>query len=101
METIEIINSNGSLLKTAEERGLSLATIMNHVNQYISENDEVNLNIDFNEFFNDEEEEEIEKVIEKVGFNKLKTIKENVSERITYDMIKAAIIKKNLKEKLI
>lgn len=101
METIEIINSNGSLLKTAEERGLSLATIMNHVNQYISENDEVNLNIDFNEFFNDEEEEEIEKVIEKVGFNKLKTIKENVSERITYDMIKAAVIKKNLKEKLI
>ena len=92
--TIDFIKAGNSIKGIAKERKLSLSTVMNHIEQYISEGNDVNFNICLDEFFNEDEEKIVLDAIDKVGYNKLKSIKEIVPNKITYDTIKAVILKK-------
>lgn len=71
---------------------------MSHIQQYISEGNKVDFEIPLDEFFNDEEEKIVLDAIDKVGYNKLKDIKEVVPQEITYDAIRAIVLKKVINE---
>ena len=92
--TIDFIKAGNSIKGIAKERKLSLSTVMNHIEQYIAEGNDVNFNICLDEFFNEDEEKIVLDAIDKVGYNKLKSIKEIVPNKITYNTIKAVILKK-------
>ena len=92
--TVNMLMNNMSFDDVAKERGITLQTIFNHIEQYISNNNNLGFNIDFSEFFTEEEERTVEEAISEVGANALKPIKEKVPESITYNIIKAVILKK-------
>ena len=71
---------------------------MSHIKQYISEGNKVDFEVPLDEFFNDDEEKIVLGVIDKVGYNKLKDIKEIVPQEITYDVIRAIVLKKVINE---
>ena len=71
---------------------------MSHIQQYITEGNKIDFEIPLDEFFNDEEEKMVLDAIDKVGYNKLKDIKEVVPEEITYDAIRAIVLKKVINE---
>ena len=92
--TVDYIKAGKSIKEVVKERELALVTVMGHIQQYISEGNEVDFKIPFDEFFNDEEEEIVLKAIDEVGYNKLKSIKEVVPQEISYDAIRAIVLKK-------
>lgn len=96
--TIQLIKDGKTLKEVAKERNLTLTTIIGHVQQYISDGNDINFSINFNEFFNKEEEDKVMKAIDKVGYAKTKEIKEIVPQEITYDIIRAVILKKVIDE---
>ena len=98
INTVEMLRVCGSLRKTAGERGLTLTTIISHVEKYISEGNSIDFKIDFSDIFNEQDEEIVKGVIKNVGFNKLKAIKEQVPSNISYDVIKGIILKKIIEE---
>ena len=98
INTVDILRTCGSLRKVAGERALTLATIISHVEKYISEGNSIDFNIDFSEIFNEEDEIIVKEAINNVGFNKLKAIKEEVPSNISYDAIKGIILKKIIEE---
>lgn len=96
--TIQLIKDGKTLKEVAKERNLTLTTIIGHVQQYISDGNDINFSINFNEFFNKEEEDKVMKAIDEVGYAKTKEIKEIVPQEITYDIIRAVILKKVIDE---
>ena len=96
--TIDFIKAGSSIKEIAKERELALVTVMSHIQQYISEGNKVDFEIPLDEFFNDEEEKIVLDAIDKVGYNKLKGIKEVVPQEITYDAIRAIVLKKVINE---
>ena len=71
---------------------------MSHIQQYIDEGNKIDFEIHLEEFFNNDEEKIVLNAIDKVGYNKLKDIKEVVPEEITYDAIRAVVLKKVIRE---
>ena len=67
---------------------------MSHIQQYIAEGNKIDFEIHLEELFNNDEEKIVLNAIDKVGYNKLKDIKEVVPEEITYDAIRAVVLKK-------
>ena len=96
--TVNMLKDNMSFEDVSKERGITSQTIFTHIEQYISENSDLDLSIDYSQFFNNEEEQIIEKAIDEVGANALKPIKDIVPENISYGMIKAVILKKFISE---
>ena len=96
--TMDFIKAGSSIKEIAKERELTLVTIMSHIQQYITEGNKIDFEIPLDEFFNDEEEKMVLDAIDKVGYNKLKDIKEVVPEEITYDAIRAIVLKKVINE---
>ena len=96
--TVDYIKAGKSIKEVVKERELALVTVMGHIQQYISEGNEVDFKIPFDEFFNDEEEEIVLNAIDEVGYNKLKSIKEVVPQEISYDAIRAIVLKKVINE---
>lgn len=96
--TVDYIKAGKSIKEVVKERELALVTVMGHIQQYISEGNKVDFKIPFDEFFNDEEEEIVLKAIDEVGYNKLKSIKEVVPQEISYDAIRAIVLKKVINE---
>lgn len=96
--TIDFIKAGSSIKEIAKERELTLVTVMSHIQQYISEGNKVDFEVPLDEFFNDDEEKIVLGVIDKVGYNKLKYIKEIVPQEITYDVIRAIVLKKIINE---
>lgn len=92
-QTIDLIKKNNNLIEVAKERELSLNTIFSHINQYISEENKIDFSIDFSMFVNKEDELIISEAIKNVGCARLKAIKENVPDNITYDQIKVMVLK--------
>ena len=92
--TVNMLRKNISFEDVAKERGITIQTIFNHIEQYLADNNDLGFDINFSDFFTDEEEAIIDKAIEEVGANTLKPIKERVPENITYNAIKAVILKK-------
>lgn len=91
--TIDCIKENKSILETAKERNIAVSTVIAHINNYISEENKVDFEVDFSSLFSQEEEKQVMQVIEKIGCNKLKPIKEALPYTITYDIIKYVILK--------
>ena len=96
--TVDYIKDGKSIKEVVKERELALVTVMGHIQQYISEGNKVDFKIPFNEFFNEDEEKIVLKAIDEVGYNKLKAIKEIVPQEISYDAIRAIVLKKVINE---
>jgi ATP-dependent DNA helicase RecQ len=93
IQTIDILRENNDLFTTAKTRELALTTIFSHIQQYVSEGNTIDFNINFYNIFNEDEERKINLAIEQVGINKLKSIKEKLDEDISYDKIRAVVLK--------
>lgn len=82
-----------SLHEIAEKRGYTVNTIINHLKKC----EEMGMAIDWSRFMDDPtKERQILKAIDKVGPDRLKPIKEIVSENISYEDIRITIIKNRL-----
>jgi len=91
--TAEMIKEHKNLEQIAKDRQITVSTVLSHITKYAEEKGVLDLNINFGGIFTDEEENQILKVTKKVGISKLKPIKEKLSEDISYDKIKAVILK--------
>ena len=72
----------------AKQRELNLQTIENHLLRCGEEQ----LEVDWTKFIKPEDQVKVVKAIEKVGMDKLKPLKEELPEEISYFMIKVAIM---------
>ncbi|SHI69396.1 ATP-dependent DNA helicase, RecQ-like [Clostridium cavendishii DSM 21758] len=94
VETVDMLRELKSIKKVAQGRELALTTIFSHIEQYISEGNNIDFAVDFDNIFDSEEESRILDVIDEIGYNKLKPIKEKLPNSISYDAIKGVIVKK-------
>lgn len=93
IQTIDMLKDNKDLLTTAKIREIALSTVFTHINQYISEGNKIDFEINFSDILSDTEEMTINSVIDEIGVSKLKDIKEKVNDDISYDKIRAAVLK--------
>lgn len=91
--TIDLLKSGISLNQAAAERDCTLQTILSHIQKYLSEGNSLNFEIPFDELFDKEEEKLVLESIEKVGIARLTPIKNMLPDNITYDAIRAVILK--------
>jgi ATP-dependent DNA helicase RecQ len=90
--TYEMYRQGQTLTDIARGRGLSPQTVENHLLRCASEG----MDINWNELIPEQYEPLIEEAIQKVGAEKLKPIKEQLPEEISYFMIKAYMVKKTV-----
>ncbi|WP_379968145.1 DNA helicase RecQ [Ectobacillus sp. sgz5001026] len=88
--TYYMFTEGNTVQEIAKERELSVLTIENHILQCA----EQGMEIDWNALLPSEYGKEIEEVINKIGMERLKPIKEQLSEEISYFHIKAFICRK-------
>ena len=96
--TVQLLKEGKSMKEVAKERELALSTIMSHVQQYVSDGNEIDFELGFDYFFNEEEEKSVLEAINEVGYSKLKDIKEIVPDKISYEAIRAIVLKKVITE---
>ncbi len=96
LQTIDMLKVTGDLQEVASARELAITTVFSHIQQYVSEGNELDFNMKFDNIFTEEEEILILEVIEEVGCGKLKPIKEKLPNGISYDAIKAVVLKKTI-----
>lgn len=94
--TIEELKEGRSFIDIAKDRDITVSTVMSHIYKYLSDGGKVDFEINFAQLFTKEDEEEVIGAIKKVGYNKLKPIKEEVRDDISYDTIKYVILKYTL-----
>ncbi|WP_028400539.1 DNA helicase RecQ [Ectobacillus panaciterrae] len=93
--TYELYKQGYSLQEIAKERDLSLITIENHILQCGSEG----LEVIWEKIIVPQYEAAIEEVIAQIGSERLKPIKEQLSDEVSYFMIKAVIVRNELRKK--
>ena len=98
--TVAMIKEGKSIKEISIERNLTNVTIFGHIEKYIKENSSEKLDINFEEFFNEEEEIEIITAADKVGIDRLAPIKANISDEISYDAVRAVILKNYILNKI-
>lgn len=94
--TINMIKSGKSIKEIANERKLTIGTILTHIDKYFKEGTTEKLNINFDGIFTKDQEKDIILAVDKLGAEKLAPIKAEVSDEISYDAIKAVILKNYL-----
>ena len=94
--TIEELKEGRSFIDIAKDRDITVSTVMSHIYKFLSDGGKVDFEINFTNLFTKEDEEEVIGAIKKVGYNKLKPIKEEVRDDISYDTIKYIILKYTL-----
>ncbi|MFC3885842.1 DNA helicase RecQ [Bacillus songklensis] len=90
--TYEMYQQGHTIADISRERGLSNQTVEGHLLRCASEGMDVN----WNELIPKQYEPLIEQAIQAVGAEKLKPIKEQLPEEISYFMIKAYMVKKTV-----
>lgn len=95
--TLELWNSGLSLKEIAKERDLNMQTVENHLLRCGEEE----LEVDWTHFLKPEDQMKIVDVMRKVGTEKLKPIKEELPEEISYFMIKVAIMLESRKQQIL
>ncbi|WP_175991413.1 DNA helicase RecQ [Bacillus sp. Marseille-Q1617] len=90
--TFKMFSENKDIKEIASARGMSTATIENHIIRSYEEG----LLDDWSRFFTDEEESLIESAVNKTGEKPLKPIKEELPEEISYFQIKGYLAKKRM-----
>lgn len=96
--TVTQLCENPNLVAVANERTISLSTVMSHISQYVSEVGPVEVDLDFSDLFDEHIEREVLEAVTVVGAEKLKPIKEHVAEHITYEQIKGIMLKNQLQQ---
>jgi ATP-dependent DNA helicase RecQ len=91
--TVNMLKKCASLKEVAKQRELALTTIFSHINEYVSENGTLDVELNYSEFFDEEMEQMILKAIQSCGYQKLKPIKDELPHHIGYDAIRAVIAK--------
>ena len=89
LETYRLYKEGNSMSEIASIRGLSRLTIENHLVTCVEDG----FDLEWETFLPKEKLELIHQAIESTGAEKLKPIKENVPEDISYFMIKLALLK--------
>jgi len=97
--TINMIKSGKSIKEIANERKLTIGTILTHIDKYFKEGTTEKLDINFDGIFTKDQEKDIILAADKLGAEKLAPIKVEVSDEISYDAIKAVILKNYLLNK--
>ena len=97
--TIEMLRDGKDFKEISDERSLAITTIISHVEQFMKEGNEIDFNIDFSTLFSKDEETLILNAIEKYGYYRIKPIKENLPNEISYDKIRFVILKKIINDK--
>ena len=90
---IAMLEEGYDIFEVSEKMDISTATILGYVTDYISENGKINFNINLEEFFNENEEEEILNICKTIGVEKIGDIKKKANSYITYQAIRAVILK--------
>lgn len=94
--TIEELKEGRSFIDIAKDRDITVSTVMSHIYKFLSDGGKVDFEINFTNLFTKEDEEEVIGAIKKIGYNKLKPIKEEARDDISYDTIKYIILKYTL-----
>jgi ATP-dependent DNA helicase RecQ len=91
--TVNMIKEGKSIIEVAKEREITVSTVLGHIEKYI--NDENSEKVEFNleGIFTEKEEKEIMEATAELGVDRLAPIKAKVSQKITYDAIRAVILK--------
>lgn len=91
--TIDMLREGDKFHTIAKERELSITTVLSHIQQYLEEGNKIDFEIDFDSLFSKREEELVLDAIDKVGYSKLKPIKENLEEDVSYEKIRFIVTK--------
>ncbi|MFD3449756.1 DNA helicase RecQ [Microbacteriaceae bacterium 4G12] len=91
--TYNMYKENMSLEDIVKERNLSIRTIENHILQCAGEG----MDVDLDSIVPKEYEQLIEEAIQQVGGERLKPIKEQLPDEISYFMIRAAFVKRGMR----
>lgn len=91
--TINLLKSGIDIIETAHEREFTVQTILSHIQKYLSEGNTLDFKVNFDVLFSEDDEKLILDAIEKVGVEKLSPIKNLLPDNITYDAIRAVILK--------
>ncbi len=91
--TMNMLKEGQGIKEIAKTRGLTINTILSHIEKYFKEGNIEKLEINFDEFFTEEEEKEIILVADEFGIDSIGLIKAKVSPKIGYDAIRSVIIK--------
>lgn len=91
--TLDMLREGEKFHTIARERELSITTVLSHIQQYLEEGNKIDFEIDFDSLFSKREEELVLDAIEKVGYSKLKPIKENLEEDVSYEKIRFIVTK--------
>lgn len=91
--TIDMLREGEKFHNIAKERELSVTTILSHIQQYLEEGNKIDFEIDFDSLFSKKEEKLVLDAIDKVGYSKLKPIKENLQEDVSYEKIRFIVTK--------
>jgi ATP-dependent DNA helicase RecQ len=91
--TLELFRQEKSVSEIAAERELTKSTVLQHLQKCIELKLLAVNEINFLELLSEEEEIKILEVIKEVGYEKLNPIKAALSPEISYDTIKAVIVK--------
>lgn len=91
--TIDMLKGGEKFYKIAKDRSISTTTVLYHIQQYLEEGNKIDFEIDFSSLFTKEEEKAVLDAIEKVGYDKLKPIKENLKEDVSYEKIRFIVTK--------
>ena len=91
--TIDMLREGDKFHTIAKERELSITTVLSHIQQYLEEGNKIDFEIDFDSLFSKREEQLVLSAIDKVGYSKLKPIKENLEEDVSYEKIRFIVTK--------
>lgn len=91
--TVNMLDENMGIDEISSKRGLTVSTILSHIMKYVEQGNKLNVKMNFDSLFSKEEENMIVQVIKKIGMDRLKPVKESLPDIISYDKIKAVILK--------
>ena len=98
--TVNMIKEGKSIKEIAKERDLTVTTVLGHIDKYFREGNSDKFQINFDEFFTEEQEQEIILAADKLGIDRLAPIKAEVSDGISYDAIRAVVLKNYVLNKI-
>lgn len=84
MKTLRLYQQELSIAEIAQKRGLSISSIISHLCDLM----ETNQPIDINKFVTPHKQQEIIKVIDRLGAQKLRVLKDALSDDFSFDEIK-------------
>jgi ATP-dependent DNA helicase RecQ len=91
--TVKLLKEGIGLKDIAIERECTVQTIISHLQKYLGDGNPIDFKINFQELFNDDEEKLVLEAVQKVGIDKLAPIKNMLPDNITYDAVRAVILK--------